>query len=321
MSEGSPWDDIAVPRADFNVRQVPGKTAAPCFWGRDTTGACIFIVELQGDHTNPFRKNMVTVHGIDVDLRQGEAGQQRFVLTLEKQADRDLFEGLCRALASALERATDSASSLAVALAHIRRWKTFLSGRSQQLSAEEVRGLFAELTFLLELIERQPTSAVAVDAWLGPERSHQDFIFGNTAVEIKSLSGTERSTVRISSEDQLESLNDALFLRIYRLSSLPDAARAQSLNGIVAAVQAQLGEAETVEAFERKLAAYGYAPLSAYDTPSFVVSQVHSYRIGDEFPRLIRSQLPTGIGRVAYDIRLEIIAPYECKNEDVLEGN
>lgn len=321
MSESSPWDDIAVPDADFNVRQVPDGTAAPCFWGRDTTGACLFIVELDGDHTEPFRKNVVTVHGIDVDLRGGEPGRQRLVLTLEKQVDRDLFEGLCRTLASALERATDSASSLAVALAHIRRWKTFLSGRSQHLSAEEVRGLFAELTFLLELIEQQPSSAVAVEAWLGPEKSHQDFIFGNTAVEIKSLSGIERSTVRISSEDQLESLNDALFLRIYRLSSLPDAAGAQSLNEIVAAVQARLSEAEAVEAFDRKLVAHGYAPLPDYDAPRFVVSDTHSYRVGDGFPRLMRSQLPTGIDRVAYDIRLETIAPYDCDNTEVLGGS
>lgn len=321
MSESSPWDDIAVPGADFNVRQVPGETAVPCFWGRDTTGACLFIVELGGDHTDPFRKNVVTVHGIDVDLRGGESGRQRLVLTLEKQVDRDLFEGLCRTLASALERVADSASSLAVALAHIRRWKTFLSGRSQHLSAEEVRGLFAELTFLLELIEQQPSSAVAVEAWLGPEKSHQDFIFGNTAVEIKSLSGTERSTVRISSEDQLESLNDALFLRIYRLSSLPDAASAQSLNGLVAEVQARLGEAEAVEAFDRKLVTHGYAPLPDYDAPRFVVSDVHSYRVGDRFPRLMRSQLPTGIDRVAYDIRLETIAPYECDNGGVFGGS
>ena len=321
MSESSPWDEIAVPGADFNVRQVPGETAVPCFWGRDTTGACLFIVELKGDHTDPFRKNVVTVHGIDVDLRGAEPGQQRLVLTLEKQVDRDLFEGLCRTLASALERATDSASSLAVTLAHIRRWKTFLSGRSQHLSAEEVRGLFAELVFLLELIEQQPSSAVAVEAWLGPEKSHQDFIFGNTAVEIKSLSGTERSTVRISSEDQLESLSDALFLRIYRLSSLPDAAGAQSLNGIVAAVQARLDEAEAVEAFDRKLVAHGYAPLPDYDAPRFVVSDTHSYRVDDGFPRLMRSQLPTGIDRVAYDIRLETIAPYECDNAGVLGGS
>ncbi len=320
MPEPSPWDDVAVPGADFNVRQVPGETPVPCFWGRDTTGACLFIVELQGDHTDQFRKNVVTVHGIDVDLRGGETGQQRLVLTLEKQVDRDLFEGLCRTLASALERATDSASSLAVALAHIRRWKTFLSGRSQHLSAEEVRGLFAELTFLLELIEQHASTTAAVEAWLGPERSHQDFIFGNTAVEIKSLSGTERSTVRISSEDQLESLNDELFLRIYRLSSLPDVTRAQSLNEIVAAVQTRLAEAEAVEAFDRKLVAHGYAPLPDYDGPRFVVSDVQSYCVSDGFPRLMRSQLPTGIGRVAYDIRLEAIAPYECDEAAVFGG-
>ena len=312
MPESSPWDDIAVPGADFNVRQVAVGTAVPCFWGRDAGGACLFIVELQGDHAAQYRKNAVTVNGIDVDLRAGDQGQQHLVLALERQVDRDLFEGLCRTLASSLEHATDSASSLAVSLAHIRRWKTFLSGRSQHLSIEEVRGLFAEIVFLTELIDRQMSSSDAVEAWLGPERSHQDFIFGNTAVEVKSLSGGERSSIRISSEDQLESLNDALFLRVYRLSSLADAAGARSLNEIVTAVQARLGEADAVEAFDRKLVAHGYAPLPDYDEPRFVVSDVRSYRVADDFPRLMRSQLPTGIAKVAYDIRLETIAPYEC---------
>lgn len=322
MPESSPWDGIAVPGADFNVRQVAGEMAVPCFWGRDTGGACLFIIELQGDHTAQYRRNIVSVNGIEVDLRAGDPGQQRLVLTLEKQVDRDLFEGLCRTLASALEHASDSASSLAVALAHIRRWKTFLSGRGgQHLSAEEVRGLFAELTFLLELMDRLPSTGAVIEAWLGPERSHQDFIFGNTAVEIKSLSGTERSTVRISSEDQLESLNDALFLRIYRLSNLPEAPGARSLNDIVSAVQALIAEAEAVEAFDRKLVTHGYAPLPEYDEPRFVVSDVHSYRVEQEFPRLIRSQLPAGITKVAYEIKLEAVAGYECDGEEVFGGD
>jgi hypothetical protein len=320
MPESSPWDDIGVPGADFNVRQVTGKSAVPCFWGRDRSGACLFIMELQGDHTGQYRKNVVTVHGIDVDLRGGGTGGQHLVLTLEKEVDRDLFEGLCRTLASALERATDSTSSLAVALAHIRRWKTFLSGRSQRLSADEVRGLFAELTFLLELLDRPIPATTALEAWLGPDKSQQDFIFGNTAVEIKSLSGAERSTVRISSEDQLESLNDALFLRIYRLSNLLDARGARSLNAIVAAVQTRLGDSEATEAFDRKLVAHGYAPLPDYDEPTFVIGSVATYRVRDAFPRLIRSQLSTGIAKVAYDIRLEAIAPYECDGAAVFGG-
>lgn len=320
MSETSPWDEIAVPGTDFNVRQVAAKTAVPCFWGRDASGACLFIVELHGDHTAQYRKNAVTVNGIDVDLRAGDRGHQRLVLALERQVDRDLFQGLCRTLAFALEHATDSASSLAVSLAHIRRWKTFLSGRSHHLSAEDVRGLFAEIIFLTELIDREMPADAAVEAWLGPEQSHQDFIFGNTAVEVKSLSGTERSRIRISSEDQLESLNDALFLRVYQLSNLAGAAGSRSLNELVTVVQARLDRAETVEAFEQKLVARGYAPLPHYDEPRFVVSDVHSYRVADDFPRLMRSQLPTGIAKVAYDIKLETIAQYECDEAAVFGG-
>src|SRR5687768_11552260 len=98
MPESSPWDDIAIPNTDFNVRQVAGNTAVPCFWGRDPIGGCLFILELQGDHMPQFRKNAVTVNGIDVDLRAGDPATQRLVLTLDKQVDRDLFEGLCRTL-------------------------------------------------------------------------------------------------------------------------------------------------------------------------------------------------------------------------------
>jgi hypothetical protein len=322
MPESHPWGEIAVPSAaDFNVRQVAGNIAVPCFWGRDSGGACLLIVELQGDHTVQYRKSAVTVNGIKVDLRGGDHGAQRLVLTLEKQVDRDLFEGLCRTLASALEHATDSASSLAVALAHIRRWKTFLSGRGgPRLSPEEVRGLFAELAFLLELIENGASTTYAVEAWLGSERSHQDFIFSNTAVEIKAVSGTERNAVRISSEDQLESMNDNLFLRLYRLSNLPDANTARSLNKIVAAVENALADAEAVVAFHRKLAAQGYAPLPDYDEPSFVVSEVRTYLVGPGFPRLVRSQLPLGVAKVAYDLALEAIAPFQSDGAAVFGG-
>nr|AAQ95759.1 hypothetical protein [Aeromonas hydrophila] len=172
----------------------------------------------------------------------------------------------------------------------------------------------------MELLDREMPSNSAVDAWLGPERSHQDFIFGNTAVEVKSLSGVERSSIRISSEDQLESLNDALFLRIYRLSSLADATGASSLNEMVSVVQSRLDGTDAIEAFDRKLVAHGYAPLPEYDEPRFVISDVRSYRVADDFPRLMRSQLPVGITKVAYDIRLEAIAQYECNGVAIFGG-
>lgn len=318
MSDTSPWNQIDVPALDFNVLRLAARMAVPCFWAKDTAGRCLFIIELDGDFSAEFRKNQVVVKGLEVDLRTEKAGQ-RLVLSLERQTDRDLFEALCRALAGALENASNSASSLSIALSHLKRWKAFMSGRAHRLSAEEVRGLYAELTFLIELIHRIGASS-AVEAWKGPERSHQDFIYGNTAVEIKSLSGVERSAVRISSEDQLESLNDNLFLRIYRLSSAPDSAVAVSLNDIVEEVQNLLDSAEAIEEFETRILAHSYAPLPEYDEPLFVISDVHTYTVEKDFPRLVRSEISEALGRVSYDIRLESIEDFTCDSGNVFGG-
>jgi Putative PD-(D/E)XK family member, (DUF4420) len=320
MSEPSPWDEIAVPVADFNVRQVSEKTGVPCYWAKDSKGNCLFIVEIKGDHTLQFREEIVKLNGIGIDLRSGDHEQQRIILSLQKQVDRDIFEALCNALIFSLRTATDSATSLAITFAHLRRWKAFLAGRNLHLSTEEIQGLFVEVTFLLELIDNKIPSRNAIKAWLGPERSHQDFIFGNTAVEIKSISGAERNSVRISSEDQLESLSDLLFLRIYRISSQTDTTQGRSLNELINYAYLKFEDADVIEEFDRKLFAYGYAPLPEYDRNHFSVNEVSTYRIINEFPRLIRSQLPIGVVNLSYDIKLENIEKYQCNEKLVFEG-
>ena len=208
MSRPVPWDGIPTPTADFTVVRVAGTAGVPIYWGRDTGAQCLLIIELDGDHTAQFRQDTVTLHGIDIALRNGDtAGQQRLVLTLSRHIDSDLFLGLCETLIGSLNNVADPATALAVTLAHLRRWKAFLAGRNARLlSPEEVRGLVGELHVLRRLYQITLPQGAAVDAWCGPDDSHQDFIFGNRAIEVKSLSGRERSTVRISSENQLESL-------------------------------------------------------------------------------------------------------------------
>lgn len=322
MSKATPWDEIGNPNIDYNVRLVAGAGAIPIFWGKDVSGDCLFIIELEGSHSAQFRRDGTSVHGIGVDLRDGGDSQhQRLVLTLEKHVDRDLFFGLCETLASSLGPITDSDVALAVALTHIKRWKAFLAGRKGRgLSPEEVRGLFAELQFLRSLYHERLSTTEAVHAWCGADRAQQDYIFGDTAVEIKSLSGRERNAVRISSEDQLESLTGELFLMVYRLSELPDSAQAVSLNEVVQSIEQVVSEAEALEEFSRKLAAYGYAPLADYDTPRFHVSSSQAYRVTDGFPRLVRSLIPDGIARLSYDIELETIRPFECDGNEILRS-
>ena len=319
MVEPSPWDDITIPDSDFNVRQVSDQTPVPCFWGRDVAGNCLFIVELEGEHGDLFRQRRVTLKGIDVDLRRGELNRQHLLLTLDKHVDRDLFGGFCRSLVSALEQASDSTNALSVALTHIRRWKIFLSGGPQRLSADDIRGLFAELAFLLELLDHMQSTQSAVEAWVGSEMSQHDFELPDLAVEIKSLSGAERNAVRISSEDQLESMKERLFLRIYRLSTVQDpagSATIRTLNEIVREVEGRL-DSESIIEFDRKLVLRSYAPLPDYDEPSFAISETRTYLVAQGFPRLIRSRLGVGIRAVSYEIQLEHIERHQCDSDAV----
>lgn len=319
MSNALPWDQIGLPSSDYAVRLVEGAGVVRLNWGRDTAGRALFIVEFEGDHTETYRRDVTVVHGIQTDLRSDAPDRQRLVLTLDRSVDQDLFHGLCLTLVRSLVGAPDSGVALALALAHIRRWKAFLAGRARRiLSPEEVRGLVAELQYMRALYTGRLTQAAAVDAWCGVEKAHQDFMFGNTAVEVKSLAGQDRSTVRISSEDQLETVLEDLFLVVHRLAEGDAGGAALSLNGLVDAIEAELSDGAALESLSGKLAAFGYVPLPQYDEPRFLVRERRTYRVDGGFPRLVRSGLPAGIARLSYEIELETMEPHRCADEAVL---
>jgi hypothetical protein len=320
MSRSVPWDDIAVPEGDYNVRLVAGERDIPCFWGKDVEGRSLFVVELEGHHASQFAKDKPVLNGISVDLRQAEdPHKERLVLALEKHFDADLFLGMCETLLESLAPVGSSPAALAVTLNHLKRWKAFLAGRNARLlSAEEIRGLVAELLMLRMLYGQVLTTRAAVQAWSGPERVQQDFVFDDRALEVKSVSGKDRSTVRITSEDQLETITAHLFLITYRLTDTGCNEPGISLNALVKIIEGELDEAEAIEEFAGKLASLGYAPLANYDAPTFVNSGTQAYEVVEGFPRLVRSSLPVGIARVSYQIQLETIARFECALDEAM---
>lgn len=320
MSSALPWDEIGVPTKDYTVRKVAAPGLIPLFWGRDAGGRCLLILELDGDHAEEFRLGVVEVHGIGVDLREEHGHSQRLVLTLDRNVDQDLFLALCETLIRALEPVDTPAKALAVALTHIRRWRAFLASRkSRRLSDEEVRGLWAELQYMRALYAARLAPAAAVDAWTGADMIQQDFIFGDTAVEVKSLLGRDRSTVRISSEDQLDTVLDELFLVTHRLAIAANGSGV-SLNGLVELIEDELGDGDALEMLSQKLGDFGYLPVSAYDEPEFVVRERQTYRVEGDFPRLVRSELREGIARVSYEIELEAMKDFETDDDEVLKG-
>ena len=319
MNKFKPWDDIKVPSEDLSVRLIRESKHLPLYWGKDSDGHCIFIYEMSEDGAEIFKKNMVSIHGIKIDYRLlSTTGNQGLILVLEKHVDQDLFYSLCETLIYKLSEVSDPLIGLSVALSQIKRWKAFMAGKKGQLlSAEEVRGLFSELKFLQQMLGEMNTELDALEAWQGPETSHQDFIFSDTTVEVKSLSGRERNAVKISSEDQLESLSSSLFLKVFRLVDMPESKASISLNELVNAVEGMLTEAEAIEMFDTKLAKAGYVQMLAYDKPKFIAAEEKTYRVESDFPKIVRSELNTGLTRVGYEIKLESVRDFLCADKDV----
>ena len=321
MSDHLPWDNIAIPDVDYNVRLVTGCGAIPVYWGKNCDGKFLCLVSLVGDHQALFIQEKITIKGLHVDLRQDVAqNYQNLVLTLERQVDSDLFHALCKSLVLSLSQVSRPDAALSLALQHLKRWRLFLMGRNAHLlTAQEYRGLFAELLFLKNLLEVSQDHAYAIMAWSGPDGIHQDFIFSGRAVEIKSLSSSDPSTVRISSENQLESIEGSLYLVCFLLSDARESPTAISLNNLVEEILEYLEDENVLANFEEKLADYGYIPLPEYDSPKLIVADTRAYLVSNDFPKIVRSELPAGIVSVHYQIELDKINAFACDFSHILE--
>jgi hypothetical protein len=321
MSDHLPWHDISIPDVDYNVRLVPDCGSIPIYWGKDCGGKFLCLVSLVGDFQSRFMQEKLSVKGMRIDLRR-DASQncQNLVLTLERQVDSDLFHTLCKSLVASLRQVTLPEVALSVILQHLKRWRIFLMGQNAHLlSTQEYRGLFGELIFLERLLEVTSVPAHAISAWTGPDGVHQDFIFSGRAVEVKSLASSDRSSVRISSENQLETIEAKLYLVCLSLAESQENAMAISLNDLVDKIAAPLTDKDVLANFEEKLAGYGYIPLPDYDSPKLFIANIRAYLVRDEFPKLVRSGLPTGVIHVNYQIELDKIESFACEFGRVLE--
>jgi hypothetical protein len=311
------WEGISTPKSNLNVRKLAIECSHDLFIGKNEHGNKILVICLKGDQGLIFKKYKFAISGFEIDLRQDSDKTQNLVITLESNANEDIFTLLINSIISSIENTVDSSAVLHLIFKVINRWKLFLANRRiQTLTTAQVRGLYAELTFLMTLLAEvniQDYLSV-LEAWKGPEKTQHDFIFNNISIEIKSLNGDERSTVRISSEDQLESKFKKLALKIYTLGESENSEKSLSLNNVVESIYSTLESHDLINIFCSKLSLAGYLPLDIYNKPCFYISSEKTFSVAEGFPRLTRDNLPFGIVRTNYEIQLSEIIKFEINN-------
>lgn len=306
------WDDISVPASVSVWRALNATDQHRILVGRNELGQPLLMLELQEDYEDVVQR-LPEMTGITIDYQLfSESERSGVVLTLKAAAEIELFEILCNDLAHSLRGSSTERSALLAFLARLKRWQQLLAlGGARRLTAEEVRGIVAELVVFEILVDRGRSAAHVLECWVGPSGSAQDFVFPDQAIEVKASSNGRR--VRISSEHQLEVNDKSLILFVVHLIAATSAS-AVSLNGIVERIIARIGNLKPK--FEDVLASAGYIARPEYDAPTFRVAAASEFAVLPGFPALTRFNLPGPITNVEYDLEVADLASFQIQQPE-----
>lgn len=310
-----PWNEIQTPASEINRLRVDRSHRHDFFWGKDASGHCLLVLRFDAVLLDDIKIRKIILTGITTDIRiVPDTADGAFLITLQNAENADIFFTLCDALVEKTRSVVDVHAAIAIIYAQLERWRTLLSRANRnRLSAQEIQGLFGELQFLEECIDGQHVSAqAAIEGWQGPMGAPHDFIFGQSAVEIKSISGSYAGSVKISTESQLTTHLEILHLRIVFLAVDTDCKTGLSLNDFIIRLKEKIAGSDLVSTFEEKLAEVGYIDIPEYDFPCFSVVRTRTYEVRDGFPRITPESLASGISDVSYCIAFSSITGYIC---------
>lgn len=184
----------------------------------------------------------------------------------------------------------------------VMAWQEFFARRSEPFSEERAAGLFGELTVMKASFIPMLGSAAAVYGWTGPDPAIQDYQFGDAAVEVKTYRGSGAGQMKISSEHQLEHVGlSELYLSYVALDQRQDGT-GMTLLDLIDDVRASLSDSpSSLHLFEGKLISCGWRDSHAeYRDEHYEIRGVEFFLVADDFPRLVASEMPTGVSNVSY---------------------
>ncbi|REF29694.1 putative PD-(D/E)XK family protein DUF4420 [Calidifontibacter indicus] len=199
-------------------------------------------------------------------------------------------------------------------------WQDFYARRGEPFSEERAAGLFGELTLLGGCFVDVLGISAAVFGWTGPDPALQDFQFADLAVEVKTYRGLGAGHMRISSERQLEHVGvTALYVAYVSLDQRQDGTGTTLLE-LIGDVRRRLSDSDhALHLFEGKLLNSGWRDSHAeFRAERYEVRSVEFFLVSDTFPRLVASELPTGISNVSYLVERSALSPYLTERNAVV---
>jgi len=324
-----PWSEIGIPGLGSSYTAMLANSDHPFdfYWGRNIDGQYVF--RFMGNFPAEIGDEAPVMSGITIKAGI-EANRSHITLILETADDAKIFYFLCTSLMEATKKIPidNDTAAARVIITHLGRWQKLLRTQgSKLLSLNEQMGLFGELMVLKDIFLDNLDAREAVSCWTGPMGDEQDFGYGESLVEVKTVRSTRDREIQISSIAQLDAVSGKLSLAFQTVGVFEDQPpESISLNGIIDLVADKLldQEADITDQFNLRLAMLGYEQHPEYDKYYFALVTRKIFAVEGDFPRIGSTDIRQGVSKASYSILVEACLPYELEKEEaisrILEG-
>lgn len=268
-------------------------------------------------------KDLPVTDGLEVrtDIIKNSENKDGIVLKLVKGDYQDVFVALINDVIATLENKTSEKDFVETFFARLGVWKLFLKNAgSKGLGPDRRRGLFGELYFLKNILIPNLGNE-SLKFWVGPDPAIHDIEIGECAVEVKTSAGNKSQVVHISNERQMDDDGyENLFL--YQVSLTARKNAHPTLIDIIDEIRELLRADGTVLInFNNSLLKSGFIEghRDLYLTEGYHVEEVNVYKVQEGFPRIIGSDLDSGIGGLRYTVDLSAIEKFRVEQEVMIE--
>jgi len=256
------------------------------------------------------------IQGIDISVCKPSISHDGYcscVLKSSAHDQNDVFSIVASDILIELNSCKSNNAYVDVLVERIAKWREFFKRKHQSLSDSEIVGLIGELQFAKDMMSEG--FGQILDSWSGPIKSSKDYKMPAFLAEIKAKSTDQLTSVKISSEEQLNGEDDSpLFLVVYRLEECP---KGMNLHDMIQSVVSKLSDSRK-SIFYAKLLCMGYQKEENY-SKKYIVKERRQYRVENDFPRIITSNLPLGIFGIVYNLSIEKCTPYQVDFDLVVD--
>ncbi|WP_165604728.1 PD-(D/E)XK motif protein [Mycolicibacterium elephantis] len=248
-------------------------------------------------------KRLPSSRGLDVGVDTGTRGVTKIRLSSTAEQGNPLFEELANDVANVLLRNPGQGAAVRV-MERVIGWQNFFAQRGDEFGGGRAAGLFAELAVLRDVFISSLDPRVAVAAWTGPDPAIQDFQLGTVAVEVKSFRGSGPGRLTITSERQLETTGVLeLYIAFLKLDQRRDGTGVSLMDTIDAVRTALASSTLAQDMFATKLLSYGWHDkFAAARIEKYEIRSLEMFAVQPDFPRIVSSGLPMGVGGVSYSV-------------------